>query len=308
MAQGLALSNRDSQPCSGCATLSDAAVTVAAVALSSHRQILRRGGRAPRRVLRHRRRRGARHRRRKRRRQVDAAEDPRGRICGPTAASCAWASAPVTLASPRDALARGIGLVHQEMLLVPEPDRGREHLRRPRADRPLRLAPRRAMRDRRARVAGAPALARVARHRRGDRCRSRTASSCRSRARSRSTAAPLALDEPTTALTGGGGGASLSRPRRSAARRGDADLRFASAAGSVSSVPARRACCATAGSSAHFARDAVDAGRHHPGDGGARDPEACATSSTAAARNARAAAAATRARSTDRRQCFRASR
>jgi hypothetical protein len=129
------------------------------------------------------------NRRRERRRQVDAAEDTspglRGRIASEVPARCAT----LTHASPRDALAGGIGMVFQERLAFPNLTvaanifAGREITRAGgRLDEPaMRARTRDPARRFTARLAGPAAMEHVSAANR--------ASSSRSRARSRSTAA-----------------------------------------------------------------------------------------------------------------------
>ena len=138
---------------------------------------------------------------RERRRQVDADQDHHRRATGPMPArSCSTAS-PVAFASPRDALAAGIGAVHQERNLDPALLGRREHPARAPADQER---PRRLRRHRPARRAELLDLLDPGdRHagRGARRCRSRRCSSSRSPRRCRSNASVLLLDEPTASIT-----------------------------------------------------------------------------------------------------------
>ena len=87
-----------------------------------HLQVVRRRHGAARRRLHACARRDPRPRRRERRRQVDADEDHRRRARRLSRARCASTAGRCTSAPPRDALAAGIGMVHQELSIVPRPD------------------------------------------------------------------------------------------------------------------------------------------------------------------------------------------
>ena len=108
---------------------------------------------------------------------------------------------PVHFRSARDALAAGIGMVHQELSIVPSLERGRERVPRPPADQRRR---RRALAGDGARGQGASA---AAGHRR--RPRGRDAAGCRSGLQQLvelgrvlfSGARIIILDEPTSALS-----------------------------------------------------------------------------------------------------------
>ena len=96
------------------------AATPPLLELSRHLQVVRRRRGAARRRLRAARRRDPRPGRRERRRQVDPDEDHRRRAQPTTTARCAIDGRPVHFRSPRDALAAGIGMVHQELSIVPD--------------------------------------------------------------------------------------------------------------------------------------------------------------------------------------------
>ena len=78
--------------------------------------------------------------RRERGRQVDPDQDHRRALPGRCRHACARRQRRSSLRGTDDALERGIVTVHQDINLIPTPDRGREHLPRQRADHPVRSA------------------------------------------------------------------------------------------------------------------------------------------------------------------------
>ena len=83
-----------------------------------HHQALPRRGRQPRHRAPGRPRRGPRDRGRERRRQVDADEDALRRCTARTRARSCWTGARCNFRSPADAIAAGIGMVHQHFMLA----------------------------------------------------------------------------------------------------------------------------------------------------------------------------------------------